>query len=205
MAGAPNATAFRKARNSKGPRLFLGRRRQEMQQHDLSKSQTANPPIVVRTTGLSVEAKELFDSIARRAYEIFESEGRMPGHALDDWLQAEAELFQQAPLKITESREGVTVQADVRGFAPRELEVDLEPRRVTIIGKRYNAARGTSDTSSSLETLKTELLRTMQLPVEIDTRHARARLKRGILELDMKKTVAWMASKGQPSATPHPN
>lgn len=160
---------------------------------------------MIRTTGLSTQARELFDSIARRAYEIFESEGRLQGHALDDWLQAEAELFQRAPLKITESREGVTVQADVRGFAPKELEVDLEPRRVTIIGKRCNSAKVGTDTSSSSETLTTELLRTMQLPMEIDTRHATARLKRGILELDMKKTVAWKAGKAQPSSTPRPN
>jgi HSP20 family molecular chaperone IbpA len=176
-----------------------------MQQHDSIRNQTATPPIVIRTTGLSAEAKELFDSIARRAYEIFESEGRVPGHALDDWLQAEAELFQRAPLKITESREGVTVQADVRGFAPKVLEVDLEPRRVTIIGKRYNTAKRSTDTGNSSESLTTELLRTMQLPVEIDTRHATARLKRGILELDMKKTIAWKASKAQSSSPPHPN
>jgi hypothetical protein len=27
-----------------------------------------------------------------RAYELFEQRGREPGHDLDDWLQAEAEL-----------------------------------------------------------------------------------------------------------------
>jgi len=176
-----------------------------MQQHDLMKDHTAGPPIVIRTAGLSAEAKEMLESIARRAYEIFESDGRVAGHALDDWLQAETELFQRAPLKITESREGVTVQADVRGFAPKELEVDLEPRRVTIIGKRYNTGKRSTDTGNSSETLTTELLRTMQLPVEIDTRHATARLKRGILELDMKKTIAWKGSKAQSGSTSRPN
>jgi Protein of unknown function (DUF2934) len=32
------------------------------------------------------------DEIARRAYEIFEERGRLHGHDLDDWLQAEREL-----------------------------------------------------------------------------------------------------------------
>lgn len=32
------------------------------------------------------------DLIARRAYEIYESRGRMDGLALTDWLQAEREL-----------------------------------------------------------------------------------------------------------------
>jgi hypothetical protein len=33
-----------------------------------------------------------FDHVKRRAYEIYEARGGAPGHALDDWLQAEREL-----------------------------------------------------------------------------------------------------------------
>jgi hypothetical protein len=33
-----------------------------------------------------------FDQVKRRAYEIYEARGGAPGHALDDWLQAEHEL-----------------------------------------------------------------------------------------------------------------
>jgi hypothetical protein len=32
------------------------------------------------------------DAIARRAYELFQARGSEPGHEVDDWLQAEAEL-----------------------------------------------------------------------------------------------------------------
>lgn len=32
------------------------------------------------------------DAIARRAYELFLARGSEPGHEMDDWLQAEAEL-----------------------------------------------------------------------------------------------------------------
>ena len=32
------------------------------------------------------------EDIARRAYEIYEREGRQPGHDLENWLKAEAEL-----------------------------------------------------------------------------------------------------------------
>ena len=161
-----------------------------MPEHDLIRNQTTEPAVVIRTTGLSIEAKKLFDSIARRAYEIFESEGRGQGHALDDWLQAEAELFQPAPLKMSESGERVIVLADVRGFSPKELEVDLEPRRVTIIGKRSKTTTGYANSGNSTQTLTAELLRTMQLPAEIDTQHATARLRKGILELDMKKAIS---------------
>lgn len=36
---------------------------------------------------------ELANLIHRRAYELFEARGREHGHALDDWLQAEAEIL----------------------------------------------------------------------------------------------------------------
>jgi hypothetical protein len=35
-----------------------------------------------------------------RAYELFEQRGREPGHDLDDWLQAEAEIVRPARSQI---------------------------------------------------------------------------------------------------------
>jgi hypothetical protein len=37
-------------------------------------------------------AKPTVDDIARKAYEIYEREGRQPGRDLENWLQAEIEL-----------------------------------------------------------------------------------------------------------------
>ena len=41
------------------------------------------------TSGLTVENAPEF--IRKRAYQLFETRGRQPGHELDDWLQAEHE------------------------------------------------------------------------------------------------------------------
>ncbi|MEW5758423.1 MAG: DUF2934 domain-containing protein [Candidatus Omnitrophota bacterium] len=35
---------------------------------------------------------DLTDKIRKRAYELFEKRGRKPGHAMEDWLQAEREV-----------------------------------------------------------------------------------------------------------------
>ena len=34
------------------------------------------------------------DLIRKRAYQLFETRGRQPGHELDDWIQAEREINQ---------------------------------------------------------------------------------------------------------------
>jgi hypothetical protein len=49
-----------------------------------TQAKTAAAPSV--SAGISEEA------IARRAYEIYEREGRQPGSELQNWLRAEAEL-----------------------------------------------------------------------------------------------------------------
>ena len=38
------------------------------------------------------EQLSLNDQIRRRAYELYEEKGRIDGHELEDWLQAESEL-----------------------------------------------------------------------------------------------------------------
>ena len=35
------------------------------------------------------------EDIAQRAYALYEARGREEGHDLDDWLQAERELFEE--------------------------------------------------------------------------------------------------------------
>jgi HSP20 family molecular chaperone IbpA len=160
-----------------------------MREQDLVRNGTTDPPIAIRTTGLSVEARKMFDSIARRAYEIFESKGRLWGCDLDNWIQAEAELFMQMPFDVSESGEGLTVRAEVRGYTPRELEIDMEPQRVTIIGKHESEEETRTGSSVRPDKQLNQLLRCLQLPMEVDTSHVTARLRRGVLELEMKKAI----------------
>jgi hypothetical protein len=45
------------------------------------------------------------DAIGRRAYELYLQRGSVPGHELDDWLQAEAELIAAAAAEEARSSE----------------------------------------------------------------------------------------------------
>jgi len=48
---------------------------------------------------LDASFDELKEKIRLRAYELYEQRGKGDGHALDDWLQAEAELTEQKALR----------------------------------------------------------------------------------------------------------
>jgi hypothetical protein len=48
-------------------------------------------------------AEPTSDAIAKRAYELYLQRGSVAGFELDDWLQAEAELFAVASVKKAEA------------------------------------------------------------------------------------------------------
>ena len=79
---------------------------------------------------------QIYNSIAKRAFEIFDSNGRSFGHEFDDWFKAESELLHPVHVRIAESDEALTVEAEVPGFEAKDLQINVEPRRLTISGKK---------------------------------------------------------------------
>lgn len=133
--------------------------------------------------------KEAFDSIARRAFEIFEGNGRRFGRDLEDWLQAEAELLHPVHLEISETEQALTVRAEVPGFAEKDLEIDLEPRRLTIKGKRESLEEHKKGKTVYAERCSDEIFRVVDLPDEVDTASnaIKATYDKGMLTIALPK------------------
>ena len=143
-----------------------------------------------------VEPQTLFDrinriheNIARRAFEIFEGEGSFFGRELDNWFKAEAELLHPVHMTMTETDGALSVQAEVPGFNASELEVRIEPRRLTISGKKETTKEDQKKGKVIYkEQSSSELLRIIDLPAEVDATKTTATLKNGVLELSMPKS-----------------
>src|ERR1700680_1311497 len=102
--------------------------------------QTTNPTApckVIEPQALREQINQVYDSVARRAFELFENDGAIDGRDLDHWLKAEQELLHSVHVNIEESADKLTVEAEVPGFGADDLEVGLEPRRVTIRGQKH--------------------------------------------------------------------
>ena len=153
----------------------------------LTAIQTALEPVqvkIVEPQSFLERFNKLYERISRRAYEIFESNGRKFGHDLEDWFQAESEILPSFDLHIKEKENSLIVEAEVPGFSAKELEVSLEPWRLTISGnKEMKEAQGKTTYRESSE----QFLRLIDLPSEIDTRKASATLKNGFLEITVPK------------------
>ena len=145
-------------------------------------------------SNLDDRIEEVSNSIARRAFEIFDGRGRADGHALDDWLRAESELLHPVHLAIAESDDELTVRAEVPGFTAKELEVDVEPHRLAIKGKRETSAERTSKKMVYREQCSNQIFRAIDLPAEVDTSKVTTKLHDGVLEVSMPKLAK--AAKG---------
>ncbi len=144
---------------------------------------------------------KMYDSIACRAFEIFEGNGKVFGRDLEDWFKAESELLHPVHVEVTESDEALAVRAEVPGFNAKELEVSVEPRRLTITGKRETKEeRKTEKMIYSTERCADQILRVIDLPAEVDTAKVTATLKEGVLELGMSKAAPAKKVKVEPKA-----
>ncbi len=142
-----------------------------------------------RPENLFERANAMFEAISRRAYEIFEGDGRTLGHDLDNWFQAEEELLHPLHLDVTETNEAFELKAEVPGFNEKELQVHVEARRVAISGKREEKKEEKKGKTIRSETCSDRILRVVELPADVDTDRATATLKNGILELRLPKAT----------------
>ena len=143
---------------------------------------------LVDPTVLFDEITRIHGMLSRRAFEIFEREGSFPGRELDHWLRPESEFLHPVPLKIEEMERELVVEAEVPGFIAGSLKVSLEPRKLIISGKRELRKGGPQGKKPAItETGSDEILRIVELPVEVDVLNTVAVLREGILELKMPK------------------
>ena len=130
---------------------------------------------------------QVYDSIAKRAFEIFNNNGRWFGNELSDWLQAESEILHPIHLEIAETEDGLNVRAEVPGFTAKELNIQVEGDRLTIAGKHESKEETTKGRTIYSERCAKEILRSVDLPMEVDPTKVNAQLMNGILNIELPK------------------
>jgi HSP20 family protein len=143
----------------------------------------------IKNISLFDQMGETFNALTRRAYQIFESNGRAFGRDLENWLQAEKELLHHVPVNVAESDEAFEVRAEIPGFNEKEIELGVESRRLTITGKRETKKEEKKGKTLWVESSSDQILRVVDLPAEIATDKVTATLRNGVLELSLPKAA----------------
>lgn len=146
------------------------------------------------------DMRDAFDSVARRAYEIFEANGRQFGRDLEDWFRAERELLHPVHMELRESDNQLTLKAEVPGFDAKDLEISVEPHRLTLAGKREWKKEEEKERVLFSERRSSQLFRSFELPAEIVPEKATATLKDGMLELKLPKSTTAKKIRIEPKA-----
>jgi len=131
--------------------------------------------------------QQVFDSIEKRAFEIFNNNGRWFGHELSDWVQAESEILHPVHLEIAETEDALTVRAEVPGFTAKELDIRVEGNRLTIAGKHETKEESKKGKTIYSERCAKEILRSVDLPSDVDGTKVNATLKDGVLSIELPK------------------
>ena len=154
-----------------------------------------NPAVkVVEPQSLSERARQMQEAIARRAFELFMDEGAPHGRDLEHWLKAEAELLHPVPVSVTETEDALTVRAEVPGFTAADLQIGVEPGRLTIGGRKESKEEQKKGKVVQREESSAEILRILTLPVAVDASKATATLTNGVIELVLPKVAKAQAA-----------
>jgi HSP20 family protein len=147
------------------------------------------------------QMQALYNSIARRAFQIFEGKGGIFGRDWDDWFQAEAEVLHPVHIDVVDAGESLKVRAEVPGFTIQDLDVSVEPERLTITGKRETKEEHEQKGKVVYcERCADEILRVIDLPAAVDAAKVTATLKDGVLHLEMPKAAPAKKIKIEPKA-----
>ena len=134
--------------------------------------------------------EEMFASIARRAYEFFESRGQEHGKDLEDWFHAEREHFEAIRIDLAESGDILTASADVPSFRSDDLAISIEPRRLTVAGKKEAEEGGREEETNHTAQGVKYALGALDLPVDVDPSQVRTTMKESRLVISLPKAVA---------------
>jgi HSP20 family protein len=151
-------------------------------------SAPSRPPIKTgKMESVTERINRIFDAVSRRAYELFEQEGRIYGNDVRHWLEAEKEFLHPVHVHMEENAGDIVVRAEVPGFTANDLEVNVEPRRVIITGKRESKKETKDGETVYAEECSNEIMRTLDLPSEVNAGKVSATLKDGLLQIQLPK------------------
>jgi HSP20 family molecular chaperone IbpA len=125
--------------------------------------------------------------IARRAYELFELRNREHGHDWEDWFQAESEILRPVSIAVSESSDWLSLRANVLGFSENQLKVSIEPKRLTIVGRKLFDSKTKLEKEQRGEFEPDQILRAIDLSSEVEPRRALVELQSGVLKFELPK------------------
>ncbi len=124
--------------------------------------------------------------VARRAFELFQRHPDFPGTELEDWFQAERELFPQPDILLRQADGRFEIDTALPGVDPKKVEVKVTAEDVLITAERRTPKDEESPAKGDATAMPEAVARyfsTIHLPELIDPEKVRADYKEGHLHV----------------------
>ena len=153
-----------------------------------------------KTTSIFDQMKEMEDRVMRRAYEIFERNGGMPGRDFENWTQAERELLWKPPFELCEKDGQFQLEAAIAGIEPKDIDIEVTPEDIILKAETHHEHTDTKGTVHYCEFEAGRMFRSIHLPKRINTDKVKAEFRNGILRLSAPIAEEARARKIKPEA-----
>jgi HSP20 family protein len=136
---------------------------------------------------MSDSMQTIFDQIKEKAFCLFCENGSTHGHAIEDWLKAERELFQVPESELVENDKEFTLQVTAPGFEAKDLEITALPDSIVVKSEATQESEKTEGKVYFSEFSNKQLYRRYALPSAIDVNKTVAILEKGMLKVIAQK------------------
>jgi HSP20 family protein len=130
---------------------------------------------------------DLYQIIARRAYELFCAGGFKHGYDRENWFQAESEIITPLPLEMSETEDAITVKSVLPGYTAKDVEIHVEPKRLFITGQQQQKSKGKKREAVRSAERVQRIFQSIELTAQVDPEKVSATLSNGELQIELAK------------------
>jgi HSP20 family protein len=147
------------------------------------------------TAPVFADIGKMIDEVKRRAFSLFERRGGELGHEIEDWLDAEHEVFAAWPAAELKEKDGTyELEITLPGFDAKEIEVTATPGEVAVHAATKHEAKEEKKTEEGkvffTEFGSNDVYRHFDFPETVDVANVTANLEKGILHIAAPKSEA---------------
>lgn len=137
---------------------------------------------------LSTAFERVEEKIRERAYQIFKRRAPNEGDSLTDWLDAQLQVLAPVDLVVKEQKKNVVVEGNLKGFSPKEIEVEVGANDLKVFGLHTESTTGKKRGSTQSSSRTVHFYQAVPLPCEVDMDGSQAKLlKNGKLKITLPK------------------
>jgi len=138
---------------------------------------------------LTQKIETMMDSIRQRAFSLFERRGGAHGSDLDDWLQAERDVFWSPSAELVDDGKEFKVRLAAPGFEAKDVQVSAMPDALIIQAGATHTHKEKEGNVCFCEFSDKQMFRRLPLPADIDVDHVTASIDKGILQVTAPKAI----------------